>query len=181
MAVVLVGMPGCGKSTVGRQLAKVLGLRFMDADVEVERKLGHTIREHFDRFGESAFRDVEQAALEELCCLDGVVLATGGGAVLRDANRAAIARIGNQVVYLRAQVDDLVRRLKHDAQRPLLQGVDPSVRLRELFSKRDPLYREVAHHVVDTGRLPVVALANLLAMQLNMASLGDGSPGRSAD
>ena len=108
--------------------------------------------------------------IAKLAARSGVVLATGGGAILREANRAALKRHGNTVVYLRAGVEDLVRRLRHDTQRPLLQDVDPAVRLRQLFAQRDPLYRAVADHVVDTGRSSVSAIAHLLAMQLELGS-----------
>jgi shikimate kinase len=166
--VVLVGMPGCGKSTVGKQLARQLGWPFFDSDTEIEARLGHSIREHFERFGEASFRDIESREVARLCGLPQAVLATGGGAVLRPENRAALRSGGNQVIYLRAQVDDLARRLKHDVARPLLQTADPLERLRQLFKERDPLYREVAHYVVDTGRTSVHALAQLLVMQLEL-------------
>ena len=169
MTLCLVGMPGSGKSTVGRQLARSLSRRFVDSDVEIERQLGHSIREHFERFGEASFRDVEQTVIAQLTAsTEPLVLATGGGAVLRPANRAVLHSPGCQVVYLRTQVEDLLRRLRHDTQRPLLQGTDPGVRLRELFTVRDPLYREVAHHTVDTGRLPVHTVVNLILMQLEL-------------
>ncbi|MFZ2991001.1 shikimate kinase [Ideonella sp.] len=169
MIVSLVGMPGCGKSTVGRHVARLLGLPFVDCDAEIEKELGHSIREHFEVHGEESFRLIEARVLSDWCQRDGLLLATGGGAVLREDNRLALKSRGNQVVYLRAQVDDLVRRLKHDTQRPLLQGVDPAVRLRALFAQRDPLYRELADFVIDTGRSTVSSLSSLLAMQLEMA------------
>ncbi|GAA0755601.1 hypothetical protein GCM10009107_33250 [Ideonella azotifigens] len=96
-------------------------------------------------------------------------MATGGGAVLRETNRHALKADGNLVIYLRSQVDDLARRLQHDTQRPLLKGVPPQVRLRELFAQRDPLYREIADFTVDTGRSSVATLAHLIAMQLELA------------
>lgn len=170
MSVCLVGMPGSGKSTVGRQLARLLGWQLLDSDAEIERELGHSIRSHFEQYGEDSFRALEEAMIAKLAALPGVVLATGGGAILRESNRQALRGPGNTVVYLRASVDDLVRRLRHDTQRPLLQDVDPAVRLRQLLAQRDPLYRAVADHVVDTGRSSVSSIAHLLAMQLELGA-----------
>ena len=167
----LVGMPGCGKSTAGRQLARHLGWRFVDSDTEIEHEIGGPIRAYFDLHGEESFREVEQRVIERLTKPERLVLATGGGAVLRPSNRQAMAQPGNQVVYLRATPEDLARRLRHDTQRPLLQGGDPLRKLRDLFRQRDPLYREVAGFVIDTGRTSVPTLVNLLSMQLEMAGL----------
>ncbi|NDY92358.1 shikimate kinase [Ideonella sp. TBM-1] len=169
-------MPGCGKSTVGRHLAKHLGWSFVDADVEIERDLGHTIREHFDRFGEVSFRDVEQRVLAQLLDRgDPLVLATGGGAVLREANREAMRGSGHVVIYLCAALEELVRRLRQDVSRPLLQGVDPALRLRELFRVRDPLYRETAGMVLETGRSTVSQLVAQLSGRLAPAGGVGGS------
>lgn len=161
-------MPGCGKSTIGRQLARLRQLPFVDSDHEIERELGCSIREFFDREGEPAFRDVEQRVLGQLMSDEsGRVVATGGGSVLRPANREAL-RQGATVVYLRTLPDDLARRLSRDTQRPLLQVADPRQRLRDLFSVRDPLYREVAHIVIDTAHKTAPMLVNLISMQLDM-------------
>lgn len=174
MIIALVGMPGCGKSTVGRHLARQLGLRFVDSDAEIEKRIGCTIREYFDREGEEAFREVEQAVIAELTAGDDMVLATGGGAVLRPANRDAL-RGRCQVFYLRSNPDELFRRLRHDTARPLLQVRDPLRRLRELFRERDPLYRRTAHFVVETPRPSVPALINMVLMQLEVLGLVDAS------
>jgi shikimate kinase len=171
VTVVLVGMPGCGKSTAGRQLARQLGWRFADSDAEIEHQIGGSIRAYFDRHGEEAFRELERHAIERLAEPSQLVLATGGGAVLRPENRAAMTQPGNMVVYLRATPEDLARRLRHDTHRPLLQVGDPLRKLRDLFRVRDPLYREVASFVIDTGRTSVPTLVNLLSMQLEMAGL----------
>jgi shikimate kinase len=143
MIVSLVGMPGCGKSTVGRQLARQLGRRFVDSDTEIEQQIGCSIREYFDQAGEAAFRDVEQAVIARLVQGDDLVLATGGGVVLRPANRDALHG-HSTVFYLRSTPEELARRLRHDTQRPLLQGGDPLRKLRELYRERDPLYRRGA-------------------------------------
>jgi shikimate kinase len=170
--IALVGMPGCGKSTVGRHLARQLGLRFADADAEIEQQIGCSIREYFDREGEDAFRGVEQQVIERLTQGDGLVLATGGGAVLRQANRDALHQ-RCQVFYLRSSPEELARRLKHDTQRPLLRVADPSRKLRDLFRERDPLYRKAAHFVIETPRPSVPALINMVLMQLEVLGLVD--------
>ncbi len=168
----LVGMPGCGKSTVGRHLARQLGLRFIDSDTEIERRLGMPIRDFFEQQGENAFRDVEQEAIEDLSHHSGVLLATGGGAVLRPSNRDAL-HSRSHVFYLRATPEELHRRLRHDPHRPLLQVDDPLRRLRELYRERDPLYRRTAHFVVESARPSVPALLSMVLMQLEMAGLVD--------
>ena len=165
-------MPGCGKSTVGRHLARQLGLRFLDSDTDIERRIGMPIRDYFEQHGEAAFRDVEQDAIEELTALQGVVLATGGGAVLRPSNRDAL-HSRSHVFYLRATPEELHRRLRHDTQRPLLQVADPLRRLRDIYRERDPLYRRTAHFVVEAVRPSVPAMLSMVLMQLEMAGLVD--------
>jgi shikimate kinase len=164
-----VGLPGSGKSTVGRQLARRLGLGFTDSDHVIEQRLGCSIRSFFEREGEAAFRDVEQDVIAELCAGDGVI-ATGGGAVLRPANREHLRAAGH-VVYLRSTPEDVFRRVRHDKGRPLLQVADPLNKLRELYAERDPLYRETAHFVIDTGRPSVPTLVNMILMQLELAGV----------
>ena len=170
--IALVGMPGCGKSTVGRHVARQLGLRFVDSDAEIERRIGMPIREFFAREGEEAFRDLEQQVLDELTRQRPGVLATGGGAVLRPANREALHGRA-KVFYLRTSAEELARRLRHDTQRPLLQVADPQRRLRELYRERDPLYRRTAHFTVETTRPSVPSLVNMVLMQLELAGLVD--------
>lgn len=166
-------MPGCGKSTVGRHLARHLGLRLVDSDHEIEKRIGMPIRSFFEAHGEAAFRDLEQEVIAQLCAPGPeLVLATGGGAVLRAANREWLHR-ATHVFYLRSTPEDLFRRLRHDTQRPLLQVADPLRRLRELYRERDPLYRQVAHYVIETGRPSVPALVNMVLMQLELAGLVD--------
>ncbi|MGC4060032.1 MAG: shikimate kinase [Aquabacterium sp.] len=170
--VSLVGLPGGGKSTVGRQLAKRLGARFLDSDSVLEERIGMPIRQFFDEFGESAFRDREEAVIDELTGQPGtpLVLATGGGALLRPANREHLKR-RTTVVYLRSTPEELYRRLRHDTQRPLLQVADPLAKLRELHQQRHPLYEQTAHYCVDTGRPSVATLVNMIMMQLDLAGL----------
>lgn len=172
----LIGLPGSGKSTVGRQLARRLDLPFFDSDTEIERRLGCSIREYFEREGEERFRDFEEATLAELVLSGGsealpspqAVLSTGGGTVLRPANRARLRESG-YVVYLRSNPEDVFKRLRHDRNRPLLQVGDPLQRLRDLFSVRDPLYRDTAHFVIETGRPSVASLVNTIVMQLELS------------
>lgn len=168
-------MPGSGKSTVGRQLGRRLGLPFFDSDHVIEQRIGCRIREFFEREGEAAFRDVEQDVLKELTTGDGRVVATGGGAVLRAENREQLRRAG-QVIYLRSTPEELYRRVRHDTSRPLLQVDDPLVRLRALYAERDPLYREAAHFTIETGRPSVPTLANMILMQLELAGLLPSRP-----
>ena len=174
MILALVGLPGSGKSTVGRQLARRLQLDFSDADKLIEERIGCSIRAFFERAGEERFRDVEEALIDELTQSRTGVLSTGGGAVLRAANRQHLHGRA-KVVYLRSSPEDLHRRLKHDVNRPLLQVADPLTRLRELHALRDPLYRQTAHFVIETGRPSVATLVNMIVMQLELA--GIVSPG----
>ena len=163
-------MPGSGKTTVGRQLGRRLRLPFFDSDHAIEQRLGCSIRDYFAQQGEDAFRDVEQQTLAELTMGPACMLATGGGSVLRPANREVL-RANGQVVYLRSSPEDLYRRLRHDTQRPLLQVDDPLDKLRTLYAERDPLYREAAHFTVETGRPSVPTLVNMIVMQLELAGL----------
>lgn len=170
MLLVLVGLPGSGKSTVGRQLARRLGLPFTDTDHAIEQRIGCSIREFFEREGEAAFRDIEEATIAEQVQQAVGVLATGGGAVLRPANRERL-RAGGHVVYLRSTPEELFRRLRNDTNRPLLQVDDPLARLRALYDERDPLYRETAHFIIETGRPSVRTLVNMILMQLELAGV----------
>jgi shikimate kinase len=173
--IALIGLPGSGKSTVGRQLARRLQLPFLDSDHAIEKRLGCSIRDYFEREGEASFRDVEEAVIDELTSLGNGVLSTGGGSVLRPANRQHLRERGH-VVYLRSSPDELFRRLRHDVNRPLLQVADPLGRLRELYTVRDPLYRETAHFVIETGRPSVSTLVNMIVMQLELAGVVPSLP-----
>jgi shikimate kinase len=171
-SISLVGLPGVGKSTVGRQLARSLKRPFFDSDAEIERQIGGAIREFFEREGEPRFRDIEQGVIATLAAVPGAVLATGGGAVLREANRQAL-RSASTVVYLRSTPEELFRRLRHDTHRPLLQVRDPLRKLRDLFAERDPLYRKTARFTIETGRPSITTLVNMILMQLELAGLVD--------
>lgn len=179
----LIGLPGAGKTTVGRQLARRLQLPFVDSDQVIESRIGCTIREFFEREGEAAFRDVEEAVIDELTRGEACVLSTGGGAVLRPVNRQRLRERG-RVFYLRSTPEELMRRLRHDRTRPLLQVADPAQRLRELYAQRDPLYRETAHYVIETGRPSVATLVSMILMQLELgagdAAGDDGGRSRAA-
>lgn len=166
----LVGLPGSGKSTVGRQLARRLGLPFHDSDHVIEQQVGCSIRDLFARDGEVAFRDLEQSILDEMMQALNCVLATGGGAVLRQANRERL-RSGGKVIYLRSTPEEAFRRVRHDSNRPLLQVQDPLERLRSLHAERDPLYREAAHFIIETGRPSVPKLVNMIVAQLQVSGL----------
>ncbi|MGM9426828.1 shikimate kinase [Hydrogenophaga sp. MI9] len=167
-SIALVGLPGSGKSTIGRHLSRRLLVSFVDSDHVIEHRLGSTIREYFEREGEERFRDVEQAVIDELTQQPSSVLSTGGGSVLRPANREHLHQ-RCRVVYLRSSPEEVFRRLRHDRNRPLLQVADPLQRLKDLYAARDSLYRETAHFVIDTGRPSVATLVNMIVMQLELA------------
>jgi len=171
--VAFVGLPGSGKSTVGRQLARRLDWAFLDTDRVIERRVGVSISEFFEREGEEAFRDLEQGVIDELTLGEPCVLSTGGGAVLRSANREHLQQ-RSYAVYLHSSPEDVFRRLRHDQNRPLLQVADPLTRLRDLYALRDPLYRESARFVIETGRPSVSALVHLIMNQLEISGLVPG-------
>jgi shikimate kinase len=155
MLLVLVGLPGSGKTTVGRQLARRLHLPFVDSDHAIENRLGCSVREYFEREGEDRFRDLESEVLADLCHNHQGVLSTGGGSVLRPINRERLREHG-QVFYLRSSPEEVFRRLRNDQNRPLLQVADPQARLRELLEIRAlPRSRPLRHRNRPTqcGRL----------------------------
>lgn len=165
--VALVGLPGSGKSTVGKQLAKRLALPFLDSDHCIEMRLGESIRAFFEREGEDRFRELEVAVVAELVRAPSCVLSTGGGVIVRAENRDNL-RSHCRVVYLHSSPAEVFRRLRHDRTRPLLQVEDPLARLKDLYAVRDPLYRETAHFVIETGRPSVATLVNMITMQLEL-------------
>lgn len=148
--IFLVGLMGAGKTTIGRLLAKRLKKTFIDTDHELEHRTGVKIPLIFELEGEAGFREREAALIHELTQRQDIILATGGGAVLRQENREALAQNGT-VVYLNAKVEDLWQRTQHDKNRPLLQTADPKAKLAELYAQRDPLYREIADIVISSG------------------------------
>ncbi len=173
--IFLVGMPGAGKSTLGKSLAKRLSLSFVDADSELVAKTGVPIATIFEFEGEAGFRLRESQLLLELVNRQGIVLATGGGVILAENNRQALRNHG-VVIYLRASLDDLRARTQRDTKRPLLQSGNPVNVLRELLNAREPLYNEVAHLTVDTGRQPAGKLAEMIVETLAARGLWSPPP-----
>jgi shikimate kinase len=172
----LIGLPGTGKSTVGKQLARHLGWEFVDTDHLIEHRIGCSIKSFFEQQGEAAFRDEEAAVVAHVTHgARGLVLATGGGVVLRPDNRAHL-HSRSTVIYLRSSPEELARRLRHDQRRPLLQGGDVLGRLRQLYAQRDPLYRETAHYVIEAQRPSVQAMTNMVLMQLELAGVIPSHP-----
>jgi shikimate kinase len=168
--IVLVGMMGAGKSTVGKRLASRLHWQFIDSDHELEQRCGASIATIFDLEGEAGFRKRESEVLADILKRETVVLGTGGGAVIAEVNRQLMSEAGT-VVYLRAQLSDLWHRTRRDKRRPLLQSADPKQRLGQLLAARVALYESVAHCTVDTGRQPVELVVNLVIDQLGLAPL----------
>jgi shikimate kinase len=149
--IFLIGPRGAGKSTVGRQLAEALGLKFRDSDHEIQRRTGVDIPTIFEYEGEEGFRQRERQVIDELSGEEGIVLATGGGAVLRADNRQDLTARG-VVIYLHCSPEQQYSRTSRDRNRPLIQTEDPLARLREIMDERDPIYRQVADLVVSTEK-----------------------------
>ena len=170
----LIGLPGGGKSTIGRHLSRRLGVAFIDTDAVIEQRICCSIRAFFEQEGEDRFRDVESAVLAEIIESTHGVIATGGGIVLRERNRHLL-HDKTVCVFLRSTPEELFRRLRHDLKRPLLQVADPLARLRELQRQREPLYEQAAHFIVQTGRPSVPTLVNMILMQLELAGAVDPS------
>lgn len=163
--IFLVGPMGSGKTTIGRRVASELALEFFDCDEEIEKRTGVSINLIFDIEGEQGFRQREEQMLEQLSKTRGALIATGGGAVLSAANRALMKRRGF-VVWLRTPVDQQLRRLENDKQRPLLQLPNRRQKLEGLATERDPLYREVADLVFDSGDRSARFMARKLVTRL---------------
>lgn len=169
--IFLVGMMGAGKTTLGRALAQRLHLRFVDTDRIMVERTGVPVTTIFEIEGEEGFRKRESALLAEVAESDSQVIATGGGAVLASENREVMRRRGT-VIYLRAQVEALWERTRHDTTRPLLATPDPRATLASLLEKRDPLYRDAAHLIVDTGAQSAAVLVNRVLSALRQNAAG---------
>jgi shikimate kinase len=152
--IIFVGPMGAGKTTIGRQIAKTLGRTFYDSDKEIEKRTGATIPLIFELEKEAGFRLRESAMIKELLTKTNIVLGTGGGAVLSEKNRKFMSEHG-YVIYLCAPLEQLVHRTARDKNRPLLQTKNPRKTIEELLAARDPLYREIADHVLETDKLTV--------------------------
>jgi len=157
-SIYLIGMMGSGKSTIGKVLARVLHMPFVDLDQQIEAKCGVKIPVIFEIEGEEGFRKREAQVLEEVSLQPGIVLATGGGAILSKENRRLLKERGI-VVYLKASVDELYRRTSRDKNRPLLATSDPKGRIRDLLAFREPLYDEIADIVIETSGSSVSAVS----------------------
>ncbi|MGD8976063.1 MAG: shikimate kinase AroK [Gammaproteobacteria bacterium] len=165
VSVFLIGPMGAGKSAVGRRLAHLLKRDFLDTDDEIERRTGVDIPFIFEKEGEAGFRRRERQVVAELSALPGIVLATGGGVVLDEANRRDLT-VSGTVVYLHASVDQQLKRTRRGRGRPLLETEDPRQRLEDLMTIREPLYRAMADYVVDTNGRKVTAVAEEIRSRL---------------
>ena len=165
--IFLIGPMGVGKSTIGRQLAKLLSKEFMDTDYEIEKRTGVDIPTLFDIEGEEGFRKREAAVVEEMTSGSNLVLATGGGVILREDNRRALRR--GFVVYLSASLDTLIERTRRDKSRPLLQNTDRQKKIEELMAERDPIYRQESDIIVETDGRSAKAVAKEIVDQLKAA------------
>ena len=163
--ILLVGIMGAGKTTVGKSLASYLNKTFIDSDHEIQKRTGVRIPVIFEIEGEAGFRKREAEMLQELLKINNMVLATGGGVILNKENRELLRQNGT-IVYLRATVNDLSNRTRHDKSRPLLQTLDLQAKLTELYDQRDPIYCEIAHIVVESGKQSIRQMVKLIVQQL---------------
>jgi shikimate kinase len=168
--ILLVGMMGAGKTTVGKSLASYLNKTFIDSDHEIQKRTGVKISVIFEIEGEAGFRKREAEMLRELLKINNIVLATGGGVILNKENRELLKQNGT-IVYIRATVDDLWNRTRHDKSRPILQTLDLQAKLAELYDQRDPIYRETAHVIVESGKQSIRQMVKLIAQQLAYPAL----------
>jgi shikimate kinase len=174
--IFLVGPMGAGKTTIGRQLARKLGMQFLDSDRVIEERTGADIPLIFEKEGEDGFRKREQAVIDELTLQDNLVLATGGGVILSADNRKALAQRG-QVIYLHSDIKSLVERTSKDQNRPLLQtGHDPHSVLRQILEQREPLYRETADFTVDTSNTSIRNVIQAIIGQINHLNENGSQP-----
>ena len=166
--IYLIGLMGVGKTTIGKQLAKALQRPFYDSDKVIEDSMGVNIPTIFSYEGEEGFRLREQGIIQDLTALSGIILATGGGSVLRPENREALKSSGF-VVYLHCSIDKILYRTRHDTQRPLLRTDNPRQRLQDLLAERDPLYMECADFKIDSGALPGKTVVKTILQQYQAA------------
>ncbi len=157
--IFFIGLMGAGKTTIGKLLAKHLGKTFYDTDHEIEKRTGVKIPVIFELEGEAGFRKRETSVIQDLTKLNNIVMATGGGAVIAEENRALLQNNGT-VIYLRANVNDLWHRTRNDKHRPLLQNVNIRAKLEQLYAERNPLYTQTATLIFDTGNQPVANILN---------------------
>ncbi len=168
--ILLVGMMGAGKTTVGKSLASYLNKTFIDSDHEIQKRTGVKISVIFEIEGEAGFRKREAEMLRELLKINNIVLATGGGVILNKENRELLKQNGT-IVYLQTTVNDLWHRTRHSKNRPLLQTLDLQAKLAELYDQRDPIYRETAHVIVESGKQSIRQMVKLIAQQLAYPAL----------
>ncbi len=168
--IILVGLMGAGKSTIGRNIARSLDKEFYDSDRVIEERTGVDIATIFEIEGEQGFRDREEQVIAELCEQDDIVLATGGGSILREINRKNMSKRGH-VVYLRTSAELLYSRIRHDKKRPLMQTNNPLDTLKKLLDDREPYYLEVADTVVMTGKQKVTTLVRRVEEALKQDAL----------
>ncbi|MFK7852459.1 MAG: shikimate kinase AroK [Granulosicoccus sp.] len=169
-SIFLVGPMGSGKSTVGRALARKIGFRFVDSDREIEARCGVDIPTIFDYEGEAGFRDREARMIDELTQQAGIVLATGGGSVLREANRSNLKNRGH-VILLQVDIKEQLRRVAFDSNRPLLQTENPAARLKALMEEREPIYNEVAHVTISTDSRRMYHVVSRIMRHLKKADV----------
>jgi shikimate kinase len=166
--IYLIGLMGVGKTTIGKQLAKALQRPFYDSDKVIEDSMGVDIPTIFSYEGEAGFREREQAVIAQLTGLSGIVMATGGGSVIRPENREALKSSGF-VVYLQCSIDKILYRTRHDTQRPLLRTENPRKRLQGLLVEREPLYMDCANFKIDSGSLPGKTVVKTILQQYQAA------------
>lgn len=163
--IILIGPMGSGKTTIGRQLAKALKMDFADSDHEIEQRTGASIPVIFEMEGEEGFRRRETLVIAELCARENLVLATGGGAILREENRRCLRGCGS-VVFLHATVETQFQRTRRSRHRPLLQNSDPRAKLAALMHVREPIYRQEADIVVEVDGRPAILVAREIVSRL---------------
>ena len=156
--IYLIGLMGAGKTTIGRLLAKSLRMPFYDSDKAIEESTGVDIPTIFEFEGEQGFRDREQRMIQQLTEIKGIVLATGGGAVLREDNRTLLKKNGF-IVYLKCSIDRILERTRRDTQRPLLNTENPRAKIETLYAQREPLYLACSDYQIDTGSMPSKIIA----------------------